>query len=32
LLITRMSITGEVVRDDVSLPSPMEGDQCHLTA
>jgi hypothetical protein len=27
-----MSITGEVERDDASLPSPMEGRQCHLTA
>jgi hypothetical protein len=32
LFITRMSITGEVERDDASLPSPMEGRQCHLTA
>ena len=27
-----MSITGKVERDDASLPSSMEGHQCHLTA
>ena len=32
LFTTHMSITGKVERGDASLPSSMEGHQCHLTA